>query len=330
MKHSLHFFAFILSSLLLASCTPNKSEDTVVEPKAIEEVIEYPSIIIDTNITTSIQETTSLYPISKMALEEFLNIAQEYEGVKPTVVAPFPTDWGAIGFERLPDGREMLLVQSENREWKYIIITTGYGVQRVLDAFPVALNLAILNDDVLETEIWSTERTDDGKFLVNKQYEWTRSVEEVNYDDVAIDPSAFNRKERKLDTYAINELGQIEYTEQENTLPYSAAIFYFAPSKKPIEWDEDAEMLKAFCEDNAIIFAEYYENFENITITDYKFNEITTVDLSPYISADSVGIILMQHDQAPKNIPFGNYERMRIELLRYFKIMMVNEYLETP
>ncbi len=197
----------------------------------------------------------------------------------------------------------------------------GYGEERVLDAFPVAVNLALLTEDVLETENWSSARGEDGQFFIEKKYEWVRSVADANYDDVHGEPSAYTKKTRVLDTYLVNEFGKVEFIAEQVVPDYSAAIFYYISEYKPIDWDDAAPMLQAFCEENGIIFDEVYGNFGNITIRDYKLNDITTVNIAPYLNADSAGIVLLHNKQEPKSVTFASYERMKIELLRYFKIV---------
>ena len=70
--------------------------------------------------------------------------------------------------ERLPEGRELWLLQSQSREWMYLVITSGFGTQRILDLLPVSVNVAIQKQDVLETELWNTYRQagDDVQFLL--------------------------------------------------------------------------------------------------------------------------------------------------------------------
>lgn len=323
-RRGISFFQYTLIALIfilgLASCnfSGKRSQDTVEEE---ELLIEYPIAAISDFIETSPTDTNELFPVSEEFLKQFLLFASQYEGQKLTIKTHFPLEWGVLVIERLPEGRELYLLQSKNREWKYIVITSGMGTQRILDLIPVAVNIAVQNQDILETEIWTTTRNEMGEFSVEKTYTWVRSVAEESLAEYRNDPESFNKTTKVIDVYAINKMCRFDFLLSDLIPEYSAVIFYYQDGKKPEDWDEIVPILQSYCEDYEIIFDEIHQDFDKVVIRDYKLNNITTVDLTPFISDAMAGLVLLKKDEEPKVVLFGSLERMRIEIKRYFKII---------
>ena len=310
-----HLFFFL--AFLITSCNTFK-------PKPVEEFsesIEYPVGYIAQTISTNLSDLHELYSLSEEFLENFMQTHQQYEGTHPTVVAEFPREWGVVLVERLPEGRELYQIQSQNREWMFLVITSGYGTQRILDMLPVAVNLVTQTHEILETEVWTTERESDGSFTVQKKYEWVRSIENISQREYEENPQNFMRTKAVTDKYFINDFFRFEKVTIEETPDYSAIIFYYK-DEKPEDWDENVAMLQAFCEDYSILFVEVHDKFNQVALYDYKYNFITELNITPYTNLQE-GVIFMKKDITPKATPFGSYERIKSELKRYFKIVEV-------
>jgi len=306
----------LLLLLFLVSCNFSKQSQPAAEPL---ESIEYPVGYIAQYISANLSDTQELYPLSEEFLENFMKMRKQYDGTRPTIATDFPDEWGVVLIERLPEGHELYQIQSLNREWVYLVITSGYGTQRILDVLPVAVNLVYQANDILETEIWTTERTPDGTFIVSKKYEWVRSFENVTQREYDANPQNFLRTKTTVDKYVINDSFRFEKIVTEEIPDFSAVIFYYK-GEKPEDWDEIVPMLQAFCEDYSILFEEVYQNFNQLALYDYKLNFITELDITPYTDFPQ-GVIFMKKGENPKTVPFGSYERMKIELKRYLKIV---------
>ena len=223
--------------------------------------------------------------------------------------------------ERLPDGRELWLLQSENREWRYLVTTSGYGTQRILDVLPVAISVANQRDEELETETWQTLRLADGQFRTTKEYEWIHSVSKATKQDFIRDPEKFHRKTKLVEQFLINDQGRFEKSEIVDTLPdYNAVVFYFNPADKPEMWDATIPQLQAFCEENGIMFEEVSGNFNRVIIRDYELTFAMEADITPYIEGVHSGMVMMRKNEVPKTVNFGSFEYMQMEIRRYFKV----------
>lgn len=175
------------------SCKRNKDANVEVEPES--EPVEYPVSIIPDNIATNVSDKQVLYPVSEDFLRDFMLLASRYEGTQVMTQTSFPTEWGVIMIERLLEGKELWMLQSESREWIYLVVTSGLGTQRILDILPVAVNLAVQDNDILETEIWTTKRDADGSFLVEKTYEWIKSVpDDATKEEFALTPKCTRKR----------------------------------------------------------------------------------------------------------------------------------------
>jgi hypothetical protein len=317
MKIKLYHLLFLIP-IILTSCNPFQQSKPIDESS---EPVEYPVGYIAQNITTSPSDTQELYPLPEEFLENFMQIHTQYEGTHHTVATDFPREWGVVLVERLSGGRELYQIQSQNREWVFLVITSGYGTQRILDVLPVAVNLANQTKEILETEIWTTERESDGTFVVQKRHEWLRSIENVSQQEYEENPQNYLRTKTITDKYFINDFCRFEQIVTEDIPDYSAVIFYYK-DEKPEDWDDNVSMLQAFCEDYMLLFAEVHDNFNQVELYDYKYNFITELDITPYMNLQE-GVVFMKKDATPKAVPFGNYERMKIEMKRYFKIVEI-------
>jgi hypothetical protein len=320
MKKNIHnTLGVIFGGLLLLAACNSSQPNKPIETK--QELVEYPVGYVAQYITTNLTDSKELYPLPEEFLESFLQLHTHYEGTHPTVAANFPDEWGVVIVERLPEGRELYQIQSMDREWVFLVTTSGFGTHRIIDVLPVALNLANQTDEVLETEIWKTERESDGAFSVVKKYEWIRSVQNVSQKEYEANPQNFLRSKTITDKYFINTECRFERVEIEDIPDYAAVVFY-CKEEKPEDWDEIVPMLQALCEDYEILSIEAISNFNQLSLFDYKLNYITDLDITPYTDLPE-GVIFLQKGKTPKAVPYGSYDRLKIEIKRYFKIVEV-------
>ncbi len=303
-------------AVVFTSCRPKSQQDTEYDNN---DPMTYTTSIIADTILADIRDQSDLYPVSDDFLEDFMERVSEYEGKHITIATKLPVEWGISCVERLPEGRELWLLRSVDREWAYLVITSGFGTQRILDMVPVALNLAQQDNDVLETEIWETYRESDGSFIVHKNYEW---IKNLDTNATQSDINEYQRHSYFVDRYAINDLCRFECTEVNDSVPeYSAVVFFYKENVKPDEWDDVIEMLQAFCEDRNVYYEEVKTGFGDVAVHDFTLNEVTHVDMLPYIQDLPAGMVMFKKGETPKAVRFGSFERMQIEIKRYFKML---------
>lgn len=320
MNKKTYLILLILAAITMIGC---KSKKVDVEEE--ETDYNYPVSIISDTIVTSISDTSTIYPISTELKESFLDKAGDYLGHKVAAKIHFPEEWGVVCLERLPNGRELMLMQSKNREWKYLVVTSGYGTQRILDLMPIAVNVAVQNNDVLETEKWKSYRKPDGSFLIQKTYEWTRSVTKATKQQVLANPENYHRKSSFTEQYFINDNGRFEASAEIDTIPdYNAVVFFYNRNEKPEIWDEHVEQLQSYCEENEIMFEEVYQNYNQILIQNFDLSFSITADITPYINGIMCGMVMLKKGAEPKAINFGSVEYMQMEIKRYFKLNQRN------
>jgi len=314
MKNKLSL-SIIITSILFISCNFQHSQP-VIETK---EPVEYPVGYIAQSLSTDLYDTTELYPLNEEFLESFIKKHTQYEGSQPVLVVDFPKEWGVVLVERLSEGRELYQIQSQNREWVFLVITSGFGTQRILDLIPVAANLANQSNDILESEIWKTVREVDGFFTITKKYEWNRSLENVTQVEYESNPKDYFYSQTSIEKYFINDFYRFELIKTDDTPDYSAVIFYYN-DEKPEDCEETIPLLQAFCEDNSILFTEVNSNFRHVELYDYKLNLVANLDITPFMDLQE-GIIFMKEGENTKTVPFGSFDRMKIEMKRFYKIV---------
>ncbi len=307
----------ILSLCLLLCGCKMRSNQNGEEDKNYD----YPVTVIKDTISINVLDKTELYPMSEEFMESFMEKAGTYEGHHITAKVGLPEEWGVRCVERLPDGRELWLIQSQSREWMFLAVTSGYGTQRIVDMLPIALDVSNQNGDVLETEKWITYRQPDGAFLISKEYEWTRSLTKATKQAYKENPDNFHRQTSFLDKYYVNDSGHFEYSEVVDSIPeYSAVVFFYNRNIKPDRWDDNVPQLQAFCEENNIYYEEVYNHYDNVEIRDFLLNPIINTDINPIIGNMESGMVMMKKGQTPKSVNFGGFEYMQMEIRRYFKI----------
>lgn len=315
-KNHLTISLCLILTFLLTNCL-SRSKDK----ENIEETVVYPMEVIGDTLVADVHSQATLYPLQEEVLEAFLEKATDFQGKKWTLRCDFPQEWGVECVERLPEGRELWLLRSENREWTYLVTTSGFGTQRILDVLPVAISIANQRDEELETENWQTLRLADGQFRTTKEYEWIHSVSKATKQDFIRDPEKFHRKTKLVEQFLINDQGRFEKSEIVDTLPdYNAVVFYFNPADKPEMWDATIPQLQAFCEENGILYEEVSGNFNRVTIRDLELTFAMETDITPYIDGVSSGMVMMRKNEVPKTVNFGSFEYMQMEIRRYFKV----------
>lgn len=317
-KNLLLWLALIIVPIFtLTSCYHEVSEELEEE----EEVnIDYPVSIVPDRIVTNLTDEETLYPVTEDFLRDFIMFHDRFDGTQMSIETDFPEEWGVRFIERLPESKELWLLQSQNREIIYLVVTSGAGTQRILDVLPVAVNMSVQKGDVLETEVWRTTREQDGSFVVYKYYNWTRSLENAVKSDVIDNPDNYSREVEKNDIYIINEMGRFELLEQEVEQEYEAVFFFYDKSNKPDDWDEVMEIVESYCEEKGIYFDEVYQNFENVYVRDYELNDIIPMNILPYVDNASAGMVMMKNGFEPRMVTFGNEDKLKVEIRRYFKI----------
>ena len=296
----------VFSILLLPSCK-DKSLQPVAPSKADAEC---PVSTIPTDFS-DLAPDAKTYPLPDGFFNEFFKYAFQYEGTKVTIPAQLPKEWVLLCREPLPASQELWLVQSEDKDWTYLLVTAG---QHVRDAVPVALDLASTGA-LIESEVWSWHRDEDGAFLVSKLYEKRPD---------ARDTTQRQRRIEALDRYVVSETGQFKCTPQslaEGT-PYQAVILFNRAAERPDTWYNMINALAPYCEENNLYFvtvASASEDLHHVVIEDYQLNYITTVDISQLVENTEQGIILMQNGMEPRVENYSDNERfLQMKIRNYF------------
>ena len=297
--------------VVFAGCGSKKGTPAVQS----QQSVQYPVITITDDY--SMENEFPLYELSEEFVKNLILGGDNFDGTQVTMHVTLPSEWGVIGIERMPQGRELWLVQSKNREWTYLVITSGSGTQRILDAVPIGLDLAREDSNTLEREEWTWHRDDDGAFIVDKYYEWKKSIANAT----TIEANDYARTDFAQDKYVVNDMGRFDCYPQDvaDTLQYRVVVLYKGKQTVAEDWNEKAEYIEAFCEDQKIYYSCVTNNFNRVAVTDYLSNDILTLDITPEISADSVGMILYENGKPPKHVKFRGVEYLQMEIQKYFK-----------
>lgn len=317
-KHFCLILLVISAVLFLNNCKSDRNKDALASD---ELNYEYPFEAIGDTLKADVNDKSELFPLREEVLESFLQQSKDFKGRKWTAKVSFPKEWGVKCVERLQEGKELWEICSQSREFIYLVTTSGYGTQRILDVLPVAISVTNQNNDDLETENWETIRLPDGQFQTVKQYEWIHSMTKVTKQAFLSNPEKYHRKSKYTEQFLINDDGRFEISETVDTMPdYKAVIFFFNPNDKPLLWDEDIPRLQAFCEENGVLFEEVSQNYNRVTVRDFELTFSMETDITPYTNDIQSGMVMMTKGEEPKVVHFGSFEYMQMEIRRYFKL----------
>lgn len=274
-----------------------------------ERTVEYPRIEIQDSL---LPDEPILYDLTDEFVEAFLQSADNFEGTPMTMQVNRPQEWGMVGWEQLPEGKELWLVQSKNREWTYLVITSGAGTQRIKDLILIGLDVATGGVDYNERELWTWKRDDDG-FIVDKYYEMKRDVR---------DTASANKTTHVQDKYVIGNMGLFEYIPliKEDTSNYQAVIAYDDCLETLEEWAEVLRELEPYCEEHNIFFKTATCNFKNVGIQDYKMMDVANFDITPYMSEGKAGLVLIAAGNQPIALTPDDPDYLKKKINKYFQI----------
>ena len=296
----------MLTLLLLVSCKKKQEENSIVKPTSAECPIgTIPSEFSD------IDPSAKTYPLPKGFFNEFIKYAHQYEGTHITIPSQTPEEWVLLYRENAPANQELWLVQSADKDWTYLVVTAG---QHVRDALPIAVDLATPGD-VIESEIWTWQREEDGAFLVTKHYEKRPNAKDTTQHQIHTDA---------VERYVMSEVGQfkcIPLRQIEGT-PYQAVILFNLSSDRPEKWFDVMNDIAPYCEDNNyyfVVIASAQEDLHKVDILDYQSNFITTVDISQLVEDMEQGIVLLQNGAEPRVENFSSTEGyLQMKIRNYF------------
>lgn len=299
-------FMMVFSILLLSSC-----KDRSMQPAGPSKAdAECPVSTIPTDFA-DLDPSAKTYDLPDGFFNEFFKYAFQYEGTKVTIPAQLPKEWKLLYREPLPASQELWLVQSEDKDWTYLLVTAG---QHVRDAVPVALDLASTGA-LIESEVWSWHRDEDGAFLVSKLYEKRPD---------ARDTTQRQRRIEALDRYVVSESGQFKCTPQSlvEGNPYQVVILFNKASERPDTWFDVMNAIAPYCEENNFYFvtvASANEDLHHVVVEDYQLNYVTTVDIAQLVGNTEQGLILMQNGVEPRVENYSDNERyLQMKIRNYF------------
>ncbi len=298
--------------LLLVSC----KDKSIQQQEAKKKSAECPIGTIP-NDYSEIDPSAKTYPLPKDFYNDFIKYARQYEGTPLTISAQLPEEWNLLYRETVPVNKELWLIQSVDKDWTYLLVTEG---QHVRDALPIAVDLATPGD-VIETEVWTWSRDEDGAFFVSKHYEIRPNAKDTTQHQRTLDA---------VDRYVVSETGQFKCTPQlqsEGT-PYKAVILFNLASEKPDKWFDVINEIAPYCEDNNYYFvlvASASEDLHQIEIQDYQSNFITTVDISQWVNDMEQGVVILQNGFEPRVENFSATEGyLEMKIRNYFNSNNIN------
>lgn len=302
------FFKLFLVLTLLTAFTSCRKKIEVQQP--VTQKVEFPRIMITDSLLST---QMPLYELSEDFINSFLQKADNFDGTKVVMNIQKPKEWGLVGWEQLPGNNELWLIQSKDREWTYLAITSGAATQRIKDVVPIGLDIATGGNDYNEREVWGCRRDDDGGFIVDKFYELKCDVRDSLQQD---------KTSHALEKYIIGSMGMFECIPQTLTdsLQCNVVIAYKWPEQEVENWEDVLMEIEPFCEENNIYFASATQGFTAVKVTDYEMNPIATLDLLPLMQSNEAGLILLNNNTSPQHLNFAKADYLKMKISKCFKI----------
>ena len=315
-----HSFLSIFLFVFLFSCTNAvKEECNVLE---IEE-LPLPCTIECSNRTG---DSVNLLPLS-IENQLFKHI-KKFEGTPFNISVKMPENW--VIECKLPafsPDFEILILSNEGEAYVKILAAITPD-DKVIQALPVAYNVAMEEKNYIESEYWSAEIDETYNIIVTKKHERLYSITEQSAENKSVSTTI-------KDSYKIELNGKISYQKPETfDLDYNAIIQFADTSvigQLNEDWILNSIEVQEKIESLNILFITATAHFERVEIKNYYGETVDIVDITNFINKHNMGYLALKKGEKPLFIPYSTAEKCLQKAEGYFKmdILEKNTITET-
>jgi len=311
-----HFSLFLLLFFLCQSCFNKKGNDDntlIISEKSVPCSIKCNNIVSD---------TASIVPLE--IANQFYKHINRFEGGQFNIVTKMPETW-AVECKLTPFSPDfdIWIVSNIGESFVKLLVTLTTGeTPTVIQALPIAYNIAIEEFNYIESEFWAAEIDNSYNIIVTKKYERLYSI---------VNDSTENKSNTstKQDNYLIELNGKIVYQKPETFDAQYNAIVQFADmavvGTLGEDWVLNSIAVQERVEALNIFFVIATTNFNAVEITDYHGEIVDIVDISSFISKHNTGYLLLKKGEKTLFIPYDTPEKCLQKAESYFNLEILTK-----
>jgi len=251
----------------------------------------------------------------------------QFDGGQFNILTKMPENW-AVECKLTPFSPDfdIWIVSNTGESFIKLLVTlTTDETPIVIQALPLAYNIAIEETNYIESEFWTAEIDNSYQIIVAKRYERLYSI---------VDDSTENKSNTILqkDSYFIELDGKISYQNPETFDMDYMAIVQFADTSIIGDLDENWVLysidIQANIESLNIFFVCVTSDFEKVEIKNYYGEVVDIVDISNFINKHNMGYLALKKGEKTLFIPYGTPEICLQKAANYFKMDILTKMEE--
>ena len=305
-----------LCGLLFVFCSCFNSKEEECNMLNISE-LPLPCSIKCNNI---IDDSANILPLE--IANQLLRHLNRFEGEQFNIVTKMPETW-AIECKLpafSPDFDIWIVSNLGESAIKLLATITTAETPTLIQALPIAYNIAIEKTNYIESEFWSAEIDNSYNIAVTKKYERLYSIIEEN---------AGNKSNSltKQDSYTIELNGKITYQKPETFDINYLAIVQFTDTSVVGSLNEDWVLnsieIQEQIESLNILFVTVTTAFDRVEIKNYHGETVDIVDISSFINKHNMGYLALKKGEKTLFIPYVPAAQCLQKAEGYFKMEIV-------
>jgi hypothetical protein len=203
---------------------------------------------------------------------------------------------------------------------KLLVTITTSENQTVIQALPIAYNIAIEKTNYIESEFWSAEIDPAYNIIVDKKYERLYSIIEENTENKS-------NSITKKDNYKIELDGKISYQKPETfDMDYRAIVQFADTSVVGMlneDWVLNSMEIQEHIEELGILFVTVTGGFDHVEIKNYHGETIDIVDISGFINKHNMGYLALKKGEKTFFIPYASATQCLQKAENYFGVEII-------
>ena len=249
---------------------------------------------------------------------------KKFEGEQFNILTKTPDTW-AVECKLTPFSPDfdIWVVSNMGESFIKLLVTlTSDETPTVIQALPIAYNIAIEEVNYIESEFWSADVDNSYNIIVNKKYERLYSI---------TDDSTENRSNTvsKKDNYIIELNGKIAYQKPQTFDMDYLAIVQFADTSVIGTLNEDWILYSIDIQEKIealnIFFVTVTSDFDKVEIKNYHGETIDIVDISSFINKHNMGYLALKKGEKTLFVPYTTPEICLQKAANYFQMNILSK-----
>ena len=270
--------------------------------------------------SNTVCDTANLLPTA--FVNQLFRHINKFEGEQFHILMKTPETWTVeYRLPSLSPDFEIWIVSNTGEAGMKLLATVAIAeTPVVIQALPVAYNIAIEKTNYIESEFWTAEIDNSYNIAVTKKYERLYSITEENAGNKS---NAITQTDR----YAIAPNGKIIHQKPEIfDMDYNAIVQFADTSIIGMlnsDWVQNEMDIQERTEPLNILFVTATADFNRVEIKNYHGETVDIVDISSFTGKYNMGYLALKKGEKPLFIPYASADKCLQKAEGYFNMKIV-------